>query len=311
MEPTAVYLIGLGLILIFYFSQQIFIYLTLLFFAFAFYQILIEIKNRILKRPVLTFRILAILLTIVVFYSIIVFSWIPASAGMTEVSTVNIGMTEVKVAEIILLLLFFYLATPILITAIILFTNPFFNFQKKRIIKKAMAKMRTLKKIKVIGITGSYGKTSTKEFLDVILSEKYRVIKTTGNNNTNIGVAKTVLNKVNDNYDYFICEMGAYKIGEIEEICGIVKPEIGILTGINEQHLDLFGSIENTVKAKFELIEALSKKGVAILNRDNKYIKSAIKNRKLDIGYWILENTVPPLKKGARGISELDIENTN
>jgi UDP-N-acetylmuramyl pentapeptide synthase len=93
-------------------------------------------------------------------------------------------------------------------------------------------------------ITGSYGKTSTKEFLYAILSEKYKVVKTEGNNNTNIGVAYTVLNKVSDDYDYFICEMGAYKIGEIAEICGIVKPEIGILTGINEQHIDLFGSIE-------------------------------------------------------------------
>jgi UDP-N-acetylmuramoyl-tripeptide--D-alanyl-D-alanine ligase len=126
--------------------------------------------------------------------------------------------------------------------------------------------MKGLKKVKVIGITGSYGKTSTKEFLYEILSQKYKVIKTEGNNNTNIGVAYTVLNKVSDDYDYFICEMGAYKIGEIAEICKIVKPEVGILTGINEQHIDLFGSIENTVKAKFELIEALPENGLAVIN---------------------------------------------
>jgi UDP-N-acetylmuramoyl-tripeptide--D-alanyl-D-alanine ligase len=268
--------------------QQIFIYLVLIFFAFTFYQILIEIKSRTLKRPKLTFRILATFLTIGVFYLIVVFHWIPAevyaefyfSAGMTRPSV------------LILLLLFLYLITPILITVIILFTNPFFNFQKRRLIKKASLKTRGLKKVKVIGITGSYGKTSTKEFLYAILSQKYKVVRTTGNNNTNIGVAYTVLNKVNDEYDYFICEMGAYKIGEIAEICNIVKPEIGILTGINEQHLDLFGSIENTVKAKFELIEVLDKEGVAILNGDNKYIKSVIKNRELDIGYWILENVI-------------------
>ena len=266
IKNNILYLVALFLILVFYFSQQIFIYLTLLFFAFTFYQILREIKRRSFKRPKLTFRILVTLLTMGVFYLIIAFPWIPASAGMTRPSV------------LISLLLFLYLITPILITAIILFTNPFFNFQKKRIIKKASLKMRGLKKIKVIGITGSYGKTSTKEFLYTILSQKYKVVRTTGNNNTNIGVAYTVLNKVNDEYDYFICEMGAYKIGEIKEMCAIVNPGIGILTGINEQHLDLFGSIKNTIKAKFELIDALPKNGVAILNGDNEYIASRIKS---------------------------------
>ena len=261
------YLVALFLILTFYFSQQVFIYLTLLFFTYTFYQILREIKSRTLKRPKFTLKIVSIFFLEVIFYFLFFApSWIPVSAGMTE--------------NLILLLLFLYLITPVLITVIILFTNPFFNFQKRRLIKKAGLKMRGLKKIKGIGITGSYGKTSTKEFLYAILSEKYKVIRTTGNNNTNIGVAYTVLNKVSDEYDYFICEMGAYKIGEIAEICNIVKPEIGILTGINEQHLDLFGSIENTIKAKFELIEALPEDGMAVLNGDNKYIESRIKNRR-------------------------------
>jgi len=298
------YFAGLVLILIFYFNQIIFIYLVLIFFAFTFYQILIEIKNRTLKRPKFTFRILFTLLAVVVLYSIIAFSWIPAFAGMTRppVSLLLLFSSLSLFSFLFLLLLFFYLITPILISLIILFTNPFFNFQKKRIIKKAAGKMGNLKKVKVIGITGSYGKTSTKEFLYIILSQKYKVVRTEGNNNTNIGVARTVLNKVNDNYDYFICEMGAYKIGDIEEICGIVKPEIGILTGINEQHLDLFGSIENTVKAKSELIMSLPKSGLAILNGDNKYIKSEIEK---------LKNIIPPLEKGVRGISGLDkkIEN--
>lgn len=300
------YLVVLFLMLILYFKPVILIYLTLLSFIFAFYKILREIKNRTLKRPRFTFRILFTIFTIVVFYSITVFLWV----GMIGGSVANMEMIGMKAVGI-MLLLFFYLIAPVLITAIILFSNPFFNFQKKRIIKKATEKMRTLKKVKVIGITGSYGKTSAKEFLNAILSQKYKVIKTEGNNNTNIGVAKTVLNKVNDNYDYFICEMGAYKIGEIAEICGIVKPEIGILTGINEQHLDLFGSIGNTIKAKFELIEALPKKGIAILNGDNKHIESEIKS-------WENLPSLPLSKgglliffyqKGDRGIFKIDTEN--
>ena len=245
------------------FKPVILIYLLLLVFAYAFYQILKEIKGRTLKRPVLTFRVLFTFLLLGVFYLIIAFSWIPAFASPVDP---------------LMFLLFAYLFTPILTAIIILSTNPFFNFQKKRIIKKASLKMRGLKKVKVIGITGSYGKTSTKEFLYTILSQKFKVVKTEGNNNTNIGVAYTVLNKVSDEYDYFICEMGAYKIGEIKEMCEIIKPEIGILTGINEQHLDLFGSIENTRKAKFELIGSLLEDGLAIINLGIKNQELRIKN---------------------------------
>ncbi|MCK4592146.1 UDP-N-acetylmuramoyl-tripeptide--D-alanyl-D-alanine ligase [Candidatus Parcubacteria bacterium] len=258
---------------------MILIYLTLLFFTFTFYQILIEIKDRILKRPKLTFKIILIFFIEATFYfSFFVFYWIPAFAGMT------------RPAVLILLLLFIYLITPFLIATIILLTNPFFNFQKRIIKKKATEKMKGLKKVKVIGITGSYGKTSTKEFLYAILNQKYKVVKTEGNNNTNIGVAYTVLNKVSDKYDYFICEMGAYKIGEIAEICKIVKPEVGILTGINEQHIDLFGSIENTVKAKFELIEALPENGLAVINEKLKNQNGKLQFKIKNVKYFSLNN---------------------
>jgi UDP-N-acetylmuramoyl-tripeptide--D-alanyl-D-alanine ligase len=146
--------------------------------------------------------------------------------------------------------------------------------------------MRSLKKVRTIGITGSYGKTSTKEFLYAILSRKFNVAITEGNNNTNIGVAYTVLNKVSDDYDYFICEMGAYKIGEIKEMCDIAKPEIGILTGINEQHIELFGSIENTITAKFELIESLPEHGLAIINEKLKIKKAEDKSKVKSINYF-------------------------
>ena len=235
-----------------YVIQSAFVFFALLFFTFTFYQILREIKSRTLKRPKFTLKVILVFFLEVIFYfSFFALYWISVFMGVTE--------------NLILILLF-YIITPFLITIIILLINPFFNFQKRKIIKKATVKMRGLKKIKVIGITGSYGKTSTKEFLYAILSQKYKVVKTEGNNNTNIGVAYTVLNKVSDDYDYFICEMGAYKIGEIKEMCEIVNPEIGILTGINEQHIDLFGSIENTIKAKFELIESLPEDGLAVIN---------------------------------------------
>ncbi len=240
----------------------LFQYLVLAFFGLAFLGIIKEIKGRSLKRPKLTLKIALVFSIMVVFY-ILLFAiyWIPAFAGMTRA----------KVVEMIEFLLFIIIINPLIISLIVLAIEPIFYFQKKRIIKRATRKMANLKKVKTIGITGSYGKTSTKEFLSAILSQKYKVVKTEGNNNTNIGVAYTVLNKVSDEYDYFICEMGAYKIGEIKEMCEIVKPSIGILTGINQQHIDLFGSQENIVKAKFELIEALPENGLAIINKSIKY----------------------------------------
>jgi UDP-N-acetylmuramoyl-tripeptide--D-alanyl-D-alanine ligase len=152
---------------------------------------------------------------------------------------------------------------PFLVTLFVYLSFPLFDFLKKRIISRATNKMSNFKGI-VIGITGSFGKSSTKEILASILSQKYKVAKTLGNNNTEIGVAQTVLNLKN-NPDIFIVEMGAYKIGEIQSICKIVNPKIGIITGIGNQHLSLFGSLENIKKAKYELINALPKNGFELI----------------------------------------------
>ncbi len=121
----------------------------------------------------------------------------------------------------------------------------------------------------VIGVTGSYGKSSTKEFTAQILEKKFRVVKTQGTNNTLIGVVGTVLSKVKKSTEIFVVEAGAYKRGEIKEICDVISPDIGILTAVNDQHLSLFGSLENTMKAKYELIESLPKTGFALINGNN------------------------------------------
>lgn len=135
----------------------------------------------------------------------------------------------------------------------------------KIILNKARKKRKKLKNLIVVSITGSYGKTSTKEFLFTFLSQKYRVLKTKANANTTLGVANTILKDLNQKHEIFICEIGAYKKGEIKKMCEFVKPKIGILTGINEQHLAIFGSLENIKKAKYELIESLPEDGIAIL----------------------------------------------
>lgn len=156
--------------------------------------------------------------------------------------------------------------------AIILFLAIPTAIQRLAVIEDAKIKLAQHPNLITIGITGSYGKTSTKEFLASILSHKFKVLKTLGSNNTDIGVAKTIVENLKDQ-QIFVCEMAAYKVGEIKAICDIVKPKIGIITAINEQHLELFGSLENTMKAKFELIEALPKNGLAIFNGNNQYTR--------------------------------------
>jgi UDP-N-acetylmuramoyl-tripeptide--D-alanyl-D-alanine ligase len=179
-----------------------------------------------------------------------------------------------------------YLLAPLTTTFLVtLFKIPTF-FIKRAIFQKAKGKIVRTKKLIVIGITGSYGKSSTKEFLAQILAKKFKVMRTPENVNSEIGVAKFILNNLShrknqyidlrsqyiEKSEVFIVEMGAYKIGEIKRICEIVKPKIGILTGINEQHLGLFGSLENIKKAKFELIESLPPNGLAVFNGENKYV---------------------------------------
>ncbi len=153
---------------------------------------------------------------------------------------------------------------------VLLFNIPAFLY-RQFLIYRTKNKILSFPNLTVIGITGSYGKTSIKEFLATILSEKYKVAKTTEFTNTDIGIAKYILNELKPYHEILVVEMGAYKKGEIKAICDMVKPKMGIITGINEQHLELFGSIENTMKAKFELVESLPEKGIAIFNGNNKY----------------------------------------
>lgn len=134
---------------------------------------------------------------------------------------------------------------------------------------KATRKLKSMNNLKVIGITGSYGKTSSKNILNDILNVKYNSITTPKNLNTPYGLIITINNILNKFDDIFIAEMGAYKRGEIKELCDIVHPSYGILTRIGKAHLELFGSQENIQKTKFELIESLPSDGVAVLNADD------------------------------------------
>ena len=126
--------------------------------------------------------------------------------------------------------------------------------------------------MKIIGITGSYGKTSTKHYLYRILSEQFDVLMTPGSFNTPMGVVRTVREQLKPYNNVFIVEMGAKQPGDIKEICDIVHPQIGIITAVGEQHLESFKTIVNVQRTKFELADALPSDGLAVLNNDFEYV---------------------------------------
>lgn len=137
---------------------------------------------------------------------------------------------------------------------------------KKRIKQKLLQN----NKLKTISITGSAGKTTTKKILARLLVGK--VLATPKSFNTLFGIAKVIDYEMDDRYDYFICEMGAYKRGEIKELMQTIPTNVSILTTINKQHIERFKSIKNTIKAKFEILQNIKENGVGIVNLDNKHI---------------------------------------
>lgn len=134
---------------------------------------------------------------------------------------------------------------------------------------KALKKLKGMKNLQIVGITGSYGKTSSKNILSSILNVKYNALPTPKNLNTPYGLIITINNYLDKFDDIFIAEMGAYFKGEIQELCDLVHPKYGILTKIGKAHMETFGSQKKIQEGKFELIESLPEDGLAILNKDD------------------------------------------
>ena len=120
-----------------------------------------------------------------------------------------------------------------------------------------------------IGITGSYGKTSTKFILAEILSQKYNVLATPASFNTPMGVTRIIRERLTPAHQVFIGEMGARHVGEIKELSRLVHPTVGILTAVGPQHLDTFKTIERIEKTKYELIDALPEDGLSVFLNDD------------------------------------------
>lgn len=146
-------------------------------------------------------------------------------------------------------------------TAIILVENTVTALQQIATYK------RSLYDIPVVAITGSVGKTSTKDIVASVLSQKFHVLKTQGNFNNAIGLPLTVLSL--KDHDAMVVEMGMNSFGEISTITKIAKPTVAVITNIGTAHIGMLGSRENILKAKLEILEGLQKNGTVILNNDN------------------------------------------
>ncbi len=150
-------------------------------------------------------------------------------------------------------------------------------FTKELLIFFAKNKIKKLNDIKIIGVAGSYGKTGMKDLIATVLAEKYQVVKTPESVNTPVGIAKTILRDVNEKTEIFIIEMGEYYSGDIKNICSIALPQISVITGINEAHLERLKSIENSVRTIFEIAQNMKPNGILLLNAKDKLIKDNYK----------------------------------
>jgi len=118
----------------------------------------------------------------------------------------------------------------------------------------------------VIGVAGSYGKTSTKTILAQILNRQSPTLATPRSFNTPMGLCRVIREQLQPTHRYFVAEMGAYQRGEIRQLCQLCQPTVGILTAVGPEHLERFGSLANVVEAEFEIIESLPPDGLAIVN---------------------------------------------
>jgi UDP-N-acetylmuramoyl-tripeptide--D-alanyl-D-alanine ligase len=161
----------------------------------------------------------------------------------------------------------------------LLFLWPLDLFVKFLIVRRAKLKIQKFQnlKITIIGIAGSYGKTTMKEMLKQVLGSRLQVSATPESVNTPVGISRWILKNIDSSVQVLIVEMGEHYKGDVEEICNITRPDISVVTGINEAHLERMGNLENTIDTIFEIVSGLKEKGLAVLNGDDANIISNYK----------------------------------
>jgi UDP-N-acetylmuramoyl-tripeptide--D-alanyl-D-alanine ligase len=216
--------------------------------------------HRSLLVPVFTKKaVVTLIISSIISIGAILFSW-------------EFGLLSLIILHICLILM-----SPIIVGLSLLVLYPLDLYLKKRIIQSAVAARSTFTNLQVISISGSYGKTTTKEILFELLSKKYSTKKTLFNHNTTLSVAKKLISLPKET-EVFIAELGAYKRGDGAQMCEFLQPTMSIITGLNHQHYTLFGSSDEIVEAESESLDYLPKNGLAIINKTQD-LSSRINNR--------------------------------
>ncbi len=184
---------------------------------------------------------------------------------------------EIRVMLFLLLAIIHFFFHFIFITTAALLISPFDYLIKELTIYRAKIKIKKFKQLKVIGVAGSYGKTGMKEFIASVVEQKFNTLKTEGSVNTPFAIADLILKKLTPETEVFIVEMGEYYRGDIKNICQITRPDIGVITGINEAHLERLRSIDNTVLTIFEIVENMNPEGMVVLNGKDRFVKTNYK----------------------------------
>lgn len=255
-----------NIVLYFYLASTVLAYLA------ACYQFFQRQKIEQNKKPlVITARVKRLLVTIIIIYLI------PLAIALLFK---NLVYTSLLLLSLLVYLNFFVVFIANIINQPV--EKIVYNYYKS----KAKAKLKSMPKLKIIGITGSYGKTSSKNILNDVLSIKYNTLATPKSINTLNGNLITINNKLSKFDEVFIVEMGAYVRGDIDDLCKLVKPKYGIITTIGKAHLATFGSEENILKAKMELLESLPDDGVCVLNADDP-MQRAYKSKSKVKKVWI------------------------
>ena len=161
------------------------------------------------------------------------------------------------------------LCLPLVLAVSALLALPVEKFIQYLYFKDAEKKIMQNERLVRLGITGSFGKTSTKFILNTLLSQRFNSLATPASFNTPMGLTRIIRERLTHAHQVFIGEMGARHVGEIKELCQLVHPTIGILTSVAPQHLDTFGTIERIEKTKYELIDCLPDDGLAVFLHDD------------------------------------------
>jgi UDP-N-acetylmuramoyl-tripeptide--D-alanyl-D-alanine ligase len=245
-------------------------YIQLIFGIYLGVLIFFKIKKKNIQNLKFTFRIRRLCTVIIIFKTLLVsiLSW-------------KLPLPHISSALAIV-----FLVSPFDILLAALFIQPLESLISGIYIRKAKRKLKAYKTT-VIGITGSYGKTGTKNILFSFLQDKYMVLPTEGSYNTMNGVALSINRNLKSHCQIFIAEMGATGKRDIEKLVKFTAPKYGIITTIGPQHLETFKSMNNIISEKMKLVEGLPEDGIAVLNFDNEYIKNypyKSKCRKISFG---------------------------